>query len=219
MKHTIKVNHDGGAELLRQANVLKRKRARKLKNIYHVTMTIILSFLIILIICLANSPKTNANANNEQINSEYAYYGVDNYKDYARSLRKEACYRVWTKILWEITSEQVNHCATGNTLINAYESWFGTSNRCINDNNCMWLKGWSNWYYGFLKFDSRYEANLYFAEKWFTYHYKKSLHTLIYGFKQANWEYRYGWSYTDQETYYIFLRNNYYSVLNEIEKL
>jgi hypothetical protein len=105
------------------------------------------------------------------------------------------------------------------TLINAYESGFGTSNRCINNNNCMGLKWWSNWSYWFLTFNSRYEWNLYFAEKWFTYHYKKSLHTLIYWFRQAGWEYRYWWSYTDQETYYVFLKNNYYRVKWEIEKL
>jgi hypothetical protein len=150
---------------------------------------------------------------------ELNYYNVDNGRDLARAKRIEVCERVWKSILWEITLEQVSHCATMNTIITAIESANMTSRKCIDDNNCKWLKGWQNGRYGFMKFDSLYKQNIYFTEKWFTYHYKKSIHTLVYGYKQPNWEYRYGWTYTQQDTYYTFLRSKYYRVLNEIEEL
>ena len=211
----VKVNFNNG-ELERQYNRAKRIKAKKKKEMIQYFKFMFISIVSILIfIGIINTPTANAS----NTNAEYAYYGVDNYRDYARKIRLETCERVWKQILWEVTQKQIDHCGTVNTIITAIESANMNSNRCIRDNNCKWLKGWQNGKYGFMKFETKYEQNLYFAEKWFTYHYKKSLHTLVYGYKQTNWEYRYGWTYTQQNTYYAFVRGKYYGVLNEIEKL
>ena len=157
---------------------------------------------------------TEVNADNTEA---FKYYWVDNDRDYARSLRIEACERTWRKI--EVTNEQILHCATVMTLITAFESDWMQSNMCLTTNNCMWLKGRSDYMYWFLTFRSHYEANLYFAQKWWKYHYKKRLHTLIYGYIQEDWSYKWGYSTTDKWHYFNFMRNNYWKTYKEIEKL
>lgn len=214
MKTEIKVHFNNG-ELERQYNRETRIAKIKRDNIFHIGMSILLATVLVFTISIYNSPKVSANS----VNEEYTYYWVDNYRDYARKIRLETCERVWKQILWEVTEEQIEHCGTINTIITAIESANMNSNRCTKDNNCKWLKGWQNGKYGFMKFDTKYEQNLYFAEKWFTYHYKKSIHTLVFGYKQKDWKYRYGWTYTQQNTYYTFVRSKYYGVLREIEKL
>lgn len=214
---TIQVKFNTG-ELDRQENTSNRKKDRKRKNMIHIIATGLLITLLVFTLAMVNSPE-ETNASNGQINSEYAYYGVDNFRDYSRAIRKETCYRALTEALEDVTEKQVIHCATSETLITAIESANMNSRRCVEDNNCMWLKGWQNGRYGFMKFKTQYEWSLYFSKKWAKYHYKKSLHTLVFGYKQPNWEYRYGWTYTQQHTYYAFLRNNYYRVYDEIEKL
>ena len=174
----------------------------------------VIPFIAFMLLIVASLFPNHSEAN--YIPDEYRYYWVDNFQDYARAVRKETCYRVWTKILWKVTEEQIKHCTTVNTLITAIESNYMKSNRCIKNNNCKWLKGWQNWRYWFMKFNSLYEQNLYFAEKWFTYHYKKSLHTLVYWYRQKDWSYKFGWTYTQQNTYYTFLRNKYYKVYNNL---
>lgn len=148
-------------------------------------------------------------------NYEFKTYNVTNYKDLARMKRVETCKRVNPNT----TREQVIHCATMNTLVTAMESASMQSNRCIRDNNCKWLKGWQNGKYGFMKFDSLYEQNIYFAEKFWKYHYKKSFFTFVYGYKQSDGSYRYGWSYTDQASYLQFLKSKYSTVYNEIDNV
>jgi hypothetical protein len=48
-----------------------------------------------------------------------------------------------------------------------------------------------------------------YSEKWFTYHYKKSIHTLIWGYRQKDGSYKWGYSTTDQARYVNFIRNKY----------
>ena len=153
-------------------------------------------------------------------NTEYSYYWVDNYKDYARMQRLEACERKQIEILKKSNQKRTIHCATMMTLITAYESWYMKSNRCVNQKNCMWLKGrrWNGSYW-FLTFKNHYDWNIYFADKWFIYHYKKSIHTLIYGYKQNDWSYKYWWSTTDQVTYVAFIKDKYSLVYNELHNL
>ena len=93
------------------------------------------------------------------------------------------------------------------------------SRRCTEDLNCKGLKGWQNGSYGFMKFDSYYQENIYFAEKFWKYHYKKSLFTFVYGFKQKDGSWKYGWTYTEQATYLDYLQSNYDKTYSELNKL
>lgn len=165
----------------------------------------------------------NAHSSNFWWMSEYEYYGVDNFADYTRKLRLETCERTWVSILWEISEEQLLHCWTILTLITAYESDYMNSPRCVNDNNCMWIK-WTqpNWAYGFLKFENQYKWYLYFGEKFWNFHYKKSIHTLIYWYLQENWTYKYGWSGDSLEIkqrYVDFVSSKYDLVYNQLKDL
>lgn len=148
-------------------------------------------------------------------NDELSYYWVNSYKDLARVHRLEACERVNP----EATRDQILHCGTMMTIVTAIESDFMQSPRCRNYKNCTGIKGWQNGKYGFMKFDSVYAHNLYFAEKFWKYHYKKSLFTFVYGYKQTDGSYKYGWTYTQQSTYLQFVRSKYSIVYKEISKI
>ena len=154
----------------------------------------------------------------QEYNIEYESYWVENYKDYARMQRIEACERMQIEVLWESDRNKTIHCATIMTLITAYESWYMTSNRCIKDFNCTGLK-WQveNGSYWFLTFSNHYDWNIYFAEKWFTYHHPKSIHTLIWGYEQEDGSYKYWWSTTDQATYVQFINNKYNIEKNNLQ--
>jgi len=212
-KNTINLsNRLTTKQILRKRDIRKAKR-----DVLPILKLVLWAVIIFSIIILGNLFKTPVNANYEVIPDEYKYYWVDNFQDYARAIRKETCYRVWKKVLWDnLTVKQVKHCATTNTLITAIESNYMKSNRCIKDNNCKWLKGWSNGKYWFMKFKNLYEQNLYFAEKWFKYHYKKSLYTLVYWYRQKDGSLKYGWTYTQQDTYYNFLRSKYNRVYKSL---
>ena len=99
------------------------------------TFKFVLSFIIFLFILIGVNLSTGTVEAN--YNSEYAYYGVDNFRDYARAIRKETCYRALNEALEDVTEKQVIHCATANTLITAIESANMKSRRCVEDNNCM----------------------------------------------------------------------------------
>jgi hypothetical protein len=89
MKYEIPVHFNNG-ELENQSNIAKRIKAKKDKELLQLAKFMFISIVTILIMVgLWNTPKTNASYEN----AEYAYYGVDNYKDYSRTLRKETCYR------------------------------------------------------------------------------------------------------------------------------
>lgn len=175
-----------------------------------------MGLLFIVLLVLYPISETNANKSEIMDNfNELEYYWVDNHKDLARKYRIEACYIT----NMEATEKQLTHCATMMALVTAIESDYMQSPRCKNDKNCTGIKGWQNWKYWFMKFESVYEHNLYFAEKFWKYHYKKSLFTFVYWYKQNNWSYKYGWTYTQQDTYLQFLRNNYEKVYWEIERI
>jgi hypothetical protein len=157
---------------------------------------------------------------NASYNPEFQYYWVTNFQDYSRKIRLETCERTQKEILWSVKEELTLHCATLLTLKTAYESNYMKSSMCLNQLNCVWLKWirW-DWTYWFLTFKSIYQANLYYWEKFFLYHYKKSNFTLIYGFKQNDWSYKFWWSTTDMQTYVKFLDDNYNRVYKEINLL
>jgi hypothetical protein len=78
------------------------------------------------------------------------------------------------------------------------ESWTGKHE--IRKNNFLGLKRTVNWVYGFHSFDTWYDTRLFFARKYFEFHYKKSARQFIYWF-WIDWQWKYGWSVTDKETY------------------
>ena len=207
---------------LSQKQIDKKRKFRKfelwlnkfIKYFYSIAFILILLGLI-LIGLLKCSTAIFASENEVIINDEFTYYQVDNYKDLARAKRIETCYRTNP----EASKELITHCATMNTLVTWIESKGMQSDRCKNDMNCKWLKGWQNWRYWFMKFNSYYEENLYFAEKFWKYHYKKNLFIFVYWFKQKDWSYRYGWTATQQDTYLFYLNQNYYKIYSEIDLL
>jgi len=211
-KNTINLSNRLTTKQIKQKRI---ERAQKTQA-KHILKWLLLPFITLLVLVIANGIWTSVHAN---YNDELKYYNVDNGRDLARAKRIEVCERVWKSMLWEVTQEQINHCATMNTIITAIESGNMKSNRCMNYNNCKWLKGWQNGKYGFMKFNSLYEQNIYFTEKWYKFHYKKSIHTLIYWYRQKDWNYKYWWTSTQRDIYYSFVRSKYYKVLNEIKSL
>lgn len=99
-------------------------------------------------------------------------------------------------------------CATYMSLVYAYESDFWRSRKCIQDNNCFWMKGnWVETPEGFIVFKTEKEGREYFARKYFQWHYKKDIRTFIHN-----------WSMTDRETYIAFMKNRYEGMYRELEK-
>lgn len=155
-------------------------------------------------------------------NPEYERYWVDNFQDYSRKIRLETCDRSAREVWKQTTMEELYHCATMLTLVTAYESWFMTNPRCINDNNCMWIKWTQNWHYGFMKFNSQYEWYMYFWKKFWTYHYNKSIKTFVWWFQQNDWTWKYGWSGDApvvKERYTKFIQDRYGLVYQSLEEL
>lgn len=143
---------------------------------------------------------------------QFKYYWVNNWRDLERKKRLEVCQRTNR----EATKEQILHCGTMNTLVTWIESNWMQSNRCKEFLNCKWLKGWQNGRYGFMKFDSYYKENIYFSEKFWEFHYKKSLFTFVYWFKQNDWSWKYWWTATQQDTYLEYMTSNYTKTYNEL---
>ena len=181
----------------------RNRNIYKLKNII-LFLLFVLIFVLIILIYLKQS-------------YSYQYKNTLSAKDYTRTERIETCKRVWIVKLWnKLTKKHILHCATMNTIITAIESNYMKSRKCIQDNNCKWLKWIQNWKYTFLVFTSLYKQNLFFAEKWFTYHYKKTFFTLVYGYKQQNGLYKFWWTTTDRAIYLKFIKNKYFTIKQEL---
>ena len=126
----------------------------------------------------------------------------------------EACNRVYTenKDWVDSTYEHKNQnvvvrCATYMELIWQFESWNYKSDMCINQNNCYWIKGTQNWVYWFMTFKTRYQAKLYFAEKYLVWH----GNNYFRGHKNRNIkQFVYNWSHTDQAVYTRFVHSRYW---------
>lgn len=197
----------------------KRRLARlDRKEWKEIIKGLILPIIALIVIFVTSFIWNNADA--YEIPAEYKYYWVDNFQDYSREIRKEACYRTWKEILWEVTEEQVKDCATKLTLQVAYESGYMSSPRCVNDFNCVGMKWYKqDWTYWFLVFNSQYEWYLAYWEKFWKYHYKKSIRTLIFWYIQADWSYKYGWSGDDlytKQRYINFIISKYNSVYRSL---
>jgi len=134
-----------------------------------------------------------------------------------RMERKEVCWRVQRQLRPELWTDDINRCATVMTLNYAIESKFWQV--AVRPNNKLWLKGRQNGSYGFMTFNSEYEARLYWAEKYYTYHYKKSMHTYIYWYKQSDWSWKWWYTATQKDMYYNFFMKRWNTIYNEIENL
>ena len=100
-------------------------------------------------------------------------------------------------------------CATYMTLIYAFESDFWKSNKCIEKKNCHWMK-WNGRDHpaGFINFGTYTEGREWFANRYWKWHYKKNVNTMI------RW-----WSMTDQDVYVNYVESNYWKVYMELERL
>jgi hypothetical protein len=98
----------------------------------------------------------------------------------------------------------VVRCATFATLVYAYESNYWVSNICKTQKNCYWMK--KNW--EFITFNSYDDWTKYFAEKYFQWHYKKTISVFVRD-----------WSMTDREEYTYFITFNFWKVYQELENL
>lgn len=103
---------------------------------------------------------------------------------------------------WEV-SGMIVKCAIRMHGVYIVES--ATGKHEIRNNNFLWLKRTVNWVYGFHSFKNGYETRLYFAQKYFQFHYKKPARQFIYGFWIDN-QWKFGWSTTDKETYTLTLQ-------------
>ena len=161
---------------------------------------------------------------NASYNPEFAYYWVDNYQDYARKIRIEACTRVYEqnkefvdKTFIHTTQNVVTRCATFTTLIKAYESWYWKSNMCESNFNCFWIKDWNTW--KFKVYNSEYEwyldfARLYLVWNW-TMDWKWHKNRTITEFVR-NWS----WDSEEVENRYInFVTSKYWEIYKEINLL
>ena len=142
-----------------------------------------------------------------------ADYNELSIQDQIRLERLEICQEAY-KSSWinkQFISEEVPavRCAAFMTLIYAYESDFGRSDKCRNTRNCFWIK-WNgvDTPRGFLTFKSETEWRKYFAKKYFKWHYKKSISTFV-----SNW------SMTERDTYISFVASKYNTVYMQLERL
>jgi len=75
---------------LAKKRIIARKRARKIKDIYHITMVVALMFLIVFVLVLYNSPKTHANNSNAvktTIKRNNRTYSVQIFRDRVSTMR------------------------------------------------------------------------------------------------------------------------------------
>ena len=146
--------------------------------------------------------------------------------DSIRADRVNACERAYNEYQEHIQDKYIHlaqdpvlRCATYMHLVYAYESGFGTSNRCRNTNNCFGIKQMTNrevvdWINHriadnrFLKFDNKKDANLVFARLYFKFHMNKNISQFVYD-----------WSMTDRWTYISFMRERFTDVYRIYEDI
>ena len=151
------------------------------------------------------------------VNEEYQRYWVDNYQDYIRKIRLEICDRSARQVWLQISTEQLLHCWTMMTLVTAFESDYMASRLCVEDNNCIWIRSWGK----FKKYSSQYEWYMDFGVKFWTYHYKKSIFTFVWWYKQTDWSWWYGWSWDapyKKQQYTDFINSKYDLVYNQLKE-
>lgn len=148
-------------------------------------------------------------------NTTNSYYTEQNMsiQDKIRLERLEVCQEAYKNswinkqfIYWQIPAVR---CAAYLTLIYAYESWFWKSQKCIEKQNCWWIKwNWTDTPRWFLKFNTYEDWRKYFAKKYFQWHYKKNIKNFVYSR-----------SMTDRETYINFMKQKYWKIYWELEYL
>ena len=100
--------------------------------------------------------------------------------------------------------DPVARCSTFMTLVFAFESWYGKSERCLRDKNCFWIKwNWIDTPAWFLTFKTYDEWNRYFAKKYFRWHFNKNIDVFVHS-----------WTMTDRKVYTEFMKDNYWGIYN-----
>ena len=146
--------------------------------------------------------------------------------DLVRADRIIACERAYNEYQEHIQDRYIHwkqdpviRCATYMHLIFAYESWFGTSNMCSQNNNCFGIKlptynfakddiWFDIWAGRFLIFNDRQDWNLAFARLYYKFHLNKTINQFVSG-----------WSMTDRWTYIHFMTINYWDIYDLYTKI
>ena len=137
--------------------------------------------------------------------------------DLIRVDRLSACERAYNEYQEHIqdryahgNQDAIVRCATYMHLVFAYESGFGSSNMCVNHNNCFWIKSptydfskgeipYKVGSWRFLIFNNRRDGNLAFARLYYKFHMNKHISEFVNG-----------WSMTDRWTYIQFINDRYW---------
>lgn len=179
----------------RQLNKRKQEiRNKKIKIFYKKYFKAFILVLFALIITSAIIlPILQSNASNGEILSA---------RDMIRKERLETCLE-WIKNAWIAKNDIELHqlvikCALRMHWVYVVESWAWKYE--IRENNFLWIKRSINWYYWFHRFNSPKECREYFVSMWVKFHYKKTPKVFIYWYN-IDWEWRYGWSATQKESY------------------
>lgn len=114
----------------------------------------------------------------------------------------------------EVGASDPERCAAYWTLVYSYESWNGTSRRCVEDNNCFWIKNPTDkkglkWNYKIgtwrhLIFETKEAWSYAFAYYYSTYHNHRNAEGFV-----KRWT---GWN---NERYIAFITQNYNNIYNK----
>lgn len=193
-------------------NLVKRWFRKRSYISMPVMQAITITCILITIITFAYHNAKTANANSEvtfNIEKEQKL----TLQDKIRLSRLRICQEEYknANIGQKFIHEQIPavRCATYLTLVYAFESNFGKSRMCKEEKNCMWLMGnWIDTPAWFLTFEKYEEAEKYFAQKYWKWHYKKKINTFVND-----------WSTTHQQEYKNFLNSKYDDTYRELEQL
>ena len=197
-KNTMNLTNRLTTKQIKQS-INNRTTKNKCISLFKSILPYFITTLVIVVAVWINWAKTSANELSIQ--------------DKIRLERLEICQQAYKlsnieekQIYWQIPAVR---CATYMTLIYAYESNYWTSRKCTEHNNCWWIKG--NWYdtpKGFLHFKTQRSGRMYFAKKYFRWHYKKNVSTFVYN-----------WSMTDRETYIDFVNSKWFEIYRQLTYL
>lgn len=148
--------------------------------------------------------------------------------DKIRLERIEVCQNAFDK--WKETKNipqfirwkmPVISCALRMHWVYIQESGAGTSEMCINNKSCLWIKTKRNGIYWHNPFNSYREEREIFADKYFEFHFVKDPRTFIYGYLQEDGGYKWGWATWNKESYTLLLENieNNQNLIREYEYL
>ena len=201
-EHTINLTWELSTNQKKQMieNRIKAQREIKYKSVIKFLLWVTLVFIIITVGLLIPRDETNAL---EEV-SIATKIRLERLISCENALNKS-----WIQELFIYEQSLVVRCATYSTLIYAYESGYGQSQKCKLQKNCYGMKwNWVDKPAWFITFDSYKAGRDWFSYKYFQWHYKKKINTFVNN-----------WSMTERDTYKQFMWKNYTNIYNELERL